>query len=191
MELEAKLKRMTKRRKTGTDNVIPLVFSYESNRDRKDKIDNISFKKRNKTMNEACKNGDIDTVKRLLKDPTVDPAKWDNMPFLIACYYCCLKYHGQSTIGPGLKLIEILMTDPRINPAACNNNAIINASYYGYYNLTKLLLSDPRVVKEGLDHAILQSKDSTIKELLQHAQYDIGGEKYMIAKSLFNNLDNI
>lgn len=113
----------------------------------------------------ACERGHLDIVKTLLADPRIDPTMNQNAALTIAVY----NYP---------ELVKLLLTNPRVDPTFNNNDPIILASEIGFVEMVKVLLADHRVVAKGLENAIRVTEDSEIIELLQHAQYGIGGEKY-------------
>lgn len=86
----------------------------------------------------ACGCGDLESVKRLLADPRVDPAD-DHMHCLIA-----------PILSEHLEVLKTLLADPRVDPSARDNVFIYMACKDGSPEVVKLLLRDCRVkLKRG------------------------------------------
>ena len=81
----------------------------------------------------ACKNGDIRSVRLLLKDPHVNPADDHNQAIIQA------SAHGHEDI------VRLLMSDARVNAADENSIALYWAAINGYDRVVRLLLNDPRI----------------------------------------------
>ena len=87
----------------------------------------------NEQFTTSAYSGDIETVRRMLQDPTVDPSANGNIAFREAC-----------TMGH-LDVVNLLLQDPRVDPSANNNQALRGASRYGRLVVVERLLQDPRV----------------------------------------------
>lgn len=84
-------------------------------------------------IKKACLDGRIEIVKKLLKNPYVDPSIDDNYPII----YSSLRGYD--------KIIVELLKDSRVNPAAQNNFAIQGASANAHMEVVSVLLKDSRV----------------------------------------------
>ena len=84
---------------------------------------------------DACKNGDVETVQRLLTNPTLDPTGeekgtyWYQEPIKFACLY------GHANV------VRILLQNPRVDPT---NVPIEMISGRGHTEVIRLLLQDGR-----------------------------------------------
>ncbi len=87
---------------------------------------NISVKEEFST---ALREGDVITVKRLLKNPKVDPA---DHTFRLPSEY------GHADV------VQLLLEDGRVDPTAKNNYAIVRSSQLGHAGVVQLLLADGR-----------------------------------------------
>jgi hypothetical protein len=89
----------------------------------------------------ACKDGDLDTVNRLLQDPRVDPT---------AGPLCHNPFEDisplQHAIEAGhLAVVERLLQDKRVDPAVKHNHAINLACEKGHAAIVQRLMQDERV----------------------------------------------
>jgi ankyrin repeat protein len=118
------------------------------------------------SLPDACRDGDIERVKRLLEkgeDPTVD---W-NAAIRLA------SFNGHT------KVVEILLQDGRADPTADENAALGYASYHGNVEIVKALLKDGRVNPEDDDsYAIEIARTDEIREMLIAYKYRVDGEEY-------------
>jgi ankyrin repeat protein len=80
-----------------------------------------------------CRNGNLTEVKRLLKDPRVDPSTDDNYAI------------RHTSVYGHIEIVSLLLKDPRADPSAYDNLSIRWASYEGHTEIVRLLLKDPRV----------------------------------------------
>ena len=81
----------------------------------------------NRDLIKAAQNGHLDIVERLLKDPRVDPADYDND----AIRWAAENGH--------IDVVERLLKDPRVNPADDDNYAIRWAAHNGHLDVFNLL----------------------------------------------------
>lgn len=143
----------------------------------------------------ACKNGDLDTVHRLLTNPTLDPAGgergsyWHQEPIKFACVnghadivQLLLKDPRVDPTGVPLESIaarghtgvmRLLLQDGRANPAKFGMMPLKVASFYGHLAIVQLLLQDPRI-----------NPSSIRKELVGETIYKGGKEQIEVAKLL-------
>lgn len=101
----------------------------------------------NKKLEEACRNGDIETVKKLLSYKRgVDPT-WKNYIALNeACYY------------GNLEIIKILINDTRVKLSDRNcSYALAKAVYRGHYGIVEFLLNDGRIDPAASDNYALKN----------------------------------
>ncbi len=80
-----------------------------------------------------CFNGDIEGVKKGLKDPDVDPGYRNNHSLAWAIN----KNHPD--------IVKLLLNDSRVNPSYSYNNSIYIATSHSFYSIIELLVADPRV----------------------------------------------
>jgi len=106
----------------------------------------------------ACKHGQADVVRLLLKDPRIDPtARADNvfrecLAKLDSKYgYSGVDLHGCTGI------MQLLVADGRVDPSRHRNNALVYACNLGDATLVKLLLADPRVNPADLNNRALRN----------------------------------
>ena len=112
----------------------------------------------------ACRNGDVEEVRRLLADPRVDPGYSNNEAIREACarghvevvrllladrrvdptdYYndtmrlACENGHAD--------VVRLLLIDSRADPGDNDNSAVRQACSRGHVDVVRLLLADPRV----------------------------------------------
>ena len=81
----------------------------------------------------ACKTGNIELVKQLLRKPNLDPSRDENAALRVA------SKKGHTDV------IELLLRDPRFDPSARDNEAIRVASAEGHIDAVQILMSDKRV----------------------------------------------
>ena len=87
----------------------------------------------------VCREGNVDKVKLLLLDRSMNPNKADNdgiTPF----HYVCWDGH--------LEIVKILLADPRIDPCKPDNDGwtpFHSACRNGHLEIVKILLADPRI----------------------------------------------
>jgi len=128
------------------DKNIALILSSENNHTKVVKLLlEFGADADNRTLYNACKNGNVEVVKILL--PRLDPSSNDNVALLAACR------------GGNLKIVDLLLNDPRVDPSANNNGALVIASEYGHL----------KVVKRLLAHAHFYLTSDSIKEALRFA----------------------
>jgi hypothetical protein len=84
-------------------------------------------------LRSASKQGHLDVVELLLRDPRVDAAALDNAPLRRACY------------AGHVSVVKRLLADPRVDPTAGNHDAITTASYCAHTAVVDALLADGRV----------------------------------------------
>ncbi len=84
----------------------------------------------------ACETGDVRFVKRLLKDPKVNPSDDKNWPLRIAYY----KGYGG--------IVKLLLKDSRFSfvPSETKYNYVKNAYTYNQFEIVKILLQDERML---------------------------------------------
>lgn len=87
----------------------------------------------NSLIREACRDGQLDTVKVLLKCDRIDPGCVSDYPIRIA------SLNGDSA------MVTLLLKDLRVDPSALNNQAIIQACEKGCVSVLELLLNDGRI----------------------------------------------
>ena len=85
-----------------------------------------------------CESGDLNKVKKLLKDPNVDTSVHNNYAIRL------------SSDNGHLDVVRELLKDPRVDPSDMDNCAIIWSSYFGYIDVVKELLKDSRIDKHML-----------------------------------------
>ncbi|MCS5710672.1 ankyrin repeat domain-containing protein [Candidatus Berkiella aquae] len=106
----------------------------------------------------AAKEGDYQSVVKMLEDPLLDPSGDQNMPIYSAAS------HGH------LDIVELLLTDPRVDP----QGALSIASEKGHAKVVERLLKDPRTEPSANDNLLLREVIQTgrfleiIKLLLNH-----------------------
>ena len=116
----------------------------------------------------ACKNGDIKSVQRLLTNPKLDPANgakgsyWYQEPFKLACSYGHTEVVRLLLQDPRIdptnvqieflvpkgytEIVHLLLLDGRANPARLGYQTTLEiACSYGQPEIVRLLLQDPRV----------------------------------------------
>lgn len=81
----------------------------------------------------AANNGHLEVVKTLLEDPRVDPSDDDNVTI------------AQSSRGGYLEIVKELLKDPRVDPSDANNVAIRWATKFGHSEVVQELIQDKRV----------------------------------------------
>lgn len=91
---------------------------------------------------EACKNGDLDAVQRLLTNPKLNPAGGE---FGYAWYQEPIKY---ATMFGHTDVVRRLLQDPRVNPANVPFEYIVGQ---GHTEIVRLLLQDGRANPAYLD----------------------------------------
>ena len=102
----------------------------------------IGHEEMDKVFVEATRNGNLDVVKTLLKNPRVDPSFQHQLPLKVAIS------KGYSDI------VKILLKDPRgraepcgpkaVDPSAQDQTFIGIAASFGFLKIVKMLLKDPR-----------------------------------------------
>jgi FMN phosphatase YigB (HAD superfamily) len=100
----------------------------------------------NKIFQGACKDGNLELVKILLKSPFVDPAdttvdgvRYRNDEYNYAIRHAAANGHAN--------IIKLLLKDERVDPTARNNFALRWAAKNEHNDVIKLLLKDERVIK--------------------------------------------
>lgn len=115
------------------------------------------------SLNQACREGDINKVKELLKNGA-DPRDDNHWPIRSACYY------------DKAKIVEILLQDGRADPTVCENWAIRIASLHGFTDVLKLLLDDGRADPADKNFAIVYAcrngHTKVVELLLQDGRAD-------------------
>ena len=143
---------------------------------------------------EACKEGNIERVKELLKQG-VDPTADDNLAIIYASFFGhtdvveALLQDGRADpttennypIGIAsaqgyTSIVSFLLQDGRADPAVDVNYAIRRASYNGHTDVVKLLLQDGRV--EPTDNDAIEAATDEIKEMLVSYRYRVDGDEY-------------
>lgn len=81
----------------------------------------------------ACTNGNIKKVTKLLTNPDINPAYKDNQAIISA------SKNGH------INVVRLLMNDPRVDPSANDNEAIKASIETGHIDMIELLSKDPRV----------------------------------------------
>lgn len=92
------------------------------------------------SLRQACRNGDLDVVRQLLRRNDVDPACQNNLPLRLACRY------GHECIVKAL-----LQKSQSVDPSSRNNEAIRLASSAGHYRIVRHLLDLGRVSPDALE----------------------------------------
>ena len=87
----------------------------------------------NIVMRWASRNGNIEVVKFLVRQPGVDPGSQDNYAIKKASYY------------GDLEVVKFLVKQPGVDPSAQNNYAIKKASSGGHLEVVKILVKQPGV----------------------------------------------
>uniref|UniRef100_A0A6C0JS48 Uncharacterized protein n=1 Tax=viral metagenome TaxID=1070528 RepID=A0A6C0JS48_9ZZZZ len=117
---------------------------------------------------QACKNGDIEQVKRLMK--IVDPSVDDNWAICIASSRC------------HLNVVRLLLTDSRVDPSEDDNFSIRWASIHGHLEVVRLLLEDPRVDPTARNNCAMRSAHWSIRDkitqLFTEHMYRLDGPEY-------------
>lgn len=113
----------------------------------------------------ATRRGHADVVRRLLKDPSVDPSANGNRAMNVACQ------EGH------LEIVQLLLQDKRVDPAARRNHAILEAAQNGHEDVVRLLLQDSRVDPSDNDNeAIIMASEGgylgVVRILLQDSRVD-------------------
>ena len=114
----------------------------------------------------ACINGDIERVKRLIR--VVDPSTANNWAIRLASQF------GHKDV------VQLLLADPRVDPSVGDNMPILLASQYGKIDVVRLLLDDPRVDSSAGDNqAIRYAKQyPNVVQLLTEHQFRLDGPEY-------------
>jgi hypothetical protein len=120
----------------------------------------IGHEEMNKVFVEATRNGNLDVVKTLLKNPRVDPSFQHQLPLKVAIS------EGYSDI------VKILLKDPRVDPSAQDQTFIGIAASFGFLKIVKMLLKDPRVDPSAnnqyaLKYASRRKRYDVVKMLLK------------------------
>ena len=85
-----------------------------------------------------CRSGNLNKVKKLLKDSRVDPSDGDN-------------YAIRHSSGNGyIEVVRELLKDSRVDPSAMSNYAIRLSSRNGHLDVVRELIKDPRINKHEL-----------------------------------------
>ena len=84
-------------------------------------------------LENACRYGNLEIVKELLKDSRIDPSSSDNSAIKAA------SLHGH------LEIVKELLKDPRVETP--DETTLVNTLSYGYVDVVKELLKDPRMKK--------------------------------------------
>jgi hypothetical protein len=103
-------------------------------------------------LENACEEGDVEMVERLLKDSRVDPSLHLNHCF------------NRAFNGEHLEVLKLLLADPRVHPQRYHN-VLIGPAADGDVEIVKLLLSCPRV-----DPSI--NNDETLKVTILYDQVE-------------------
>lgn len=101
----------------------------------------LKFKLRDEFL-DACKNGNLETVQRLLTNPKLDPAGGE---YGSAWYQEPIKY---ATMFGHTEVVRRLLQDPRVNPRNVPFASIISA---GHTDVVRILLQDGRANPVYLD----------------------------------------
>ena len=121
------------------------------------------------TIYNACRDGNIAVVKRLLF-LLADPSANGNWAIQLA------SKHGH------LEIVKLLLDDPRVDPSTSDNLAIRCASHNGHTEVVKLLLEDPRVDPSVYyNQAIRNSRENghtEVVDLLTEHMYRLDGPEY-------------
>jgi ankyrin repeat protein len=119
---------------------------------------------------EAIRHGNLDLVRRLLRDPRVDPTQHEQYALLYAIDHTPIS-------AERLEILQTLLDDPRVDPAAYDNKAIQQASIYGRAPSVALLLRDPRVDPSAKNQAPIRyasyhGKTEVVRLLLADPRVD-------------------
>ena len=149
-------------------------------------------------MLNACKEGDIARVQKLLNNRTDPTVENYNQALRYASLYGYTKIveillqdgradptHWNNWIikiacdyGYG-DIVELLLQDGRVDPTAGENCCIRFSSIYGHIKVVEILLKDGRVDPTARDNmAINQAKTEEIKEMLNKYKYRIDRPEY-------------
>ena len=148
------------------ENDLSQAFSNATGNDEIDVIDDMirmgfdPSEDDNESIKESCKYGNLESVKRLLKDPRVDPSATNNYAIIwasVANHYEIVKLllkdprvDPRAAIGAAsrnghLETVKLLLEDPRVDPRVNNYYAIRQATEYGHDEVAKLLLNHPLI----------------------------------------------
>lgn len=94
---------------------------------------------------EACSNGNIELLNKLLQNPRCDPSCDDNSAIIWA-----------SSSGH-LEVVKRLLLDPRVDPSADHDCALREATKEGHLEVVKSLLEDHRVNPNNYLHCIFSA----------------------------------
>jgi serine/threonine protein kinase len=127
----------------------PLPIKSKKTKPEESKLD--------KAFREAAINGDLATVKTLLREGKANPATSNNEAIIKAS-------------GNGhLNVVKALLLDGRANPAAKENEALHRASVKGYLSIVNALLNSKKVdPTKGLRGAIVSGHINVVKVLLEN-----------------------
>jgi ankyrin repeat protein len=144
---------------------------------------------------DECKEGNLDAVKKMLKDPEIDPAYDDNYAIQKAVYNGHISIVKEllkdSRVDPSddnnfalcwsaeskkaAKTIEFILKDKRVDPTENNDEPLINACRAENYNVVKVLLEDGRVNLDARNndaiHYILINAESFLPIFLNNKKY--------------------
>jgi hypothetical protein len=121
----------------------------------------------NEQFTTSVYSGDIETVRRMLQDPGVDPSANGNIAIQKA-----------SQMGH-LEVVNRLLQDPRVDPSVNNNQALREASKNGHLAVVERLLKDPRVDpyvnnKEAIMFATKVGHLGVLKSLIRDSECFVG-----------------
>jgi ankyrin repeat protein len=118
-----------------------------------------------KAIKYACRVGNLDCVKRLLKDDRVSPGHQDNYALIAACE------KGYTEI------VRELVN--HVNPSMLDNLPLRSACESGYHEIVSILLKDDRVdpnspqFNGSLNVVIRHNRTDCLKELIKHPKFKI------------------
>ncbi|KAJ3283507.1 hypothetical protein HDU79_008993 [Rhizoclosmatium sp. JEL0117] len=129
-----------------------------------------SFQK-NRALQWACKQEQLEVVKLLLSDSRVDPSANNNLLLVSVCN------------SANVDLLQIILTDSRIDPSAVNNRALSVACRTGTVEGFQVLLDDKRFDPYKCDNLFclavcrLKNADDVVDLLLKDGRADPGGDE--------------
>jgi hypothetical protein len=132
----------------------------------------------NRAIKVACRQGHVKIVEALLQDGRADPSDYENNSIRGACT------HGH------IDIVKLLLQDERVDPTDAANDAIKWASFYGHVKVVEALLQDGRVDPTATyNWAIEYAKTQEIKDMLIRYKYRVDGPEYCKMKSDLASLD--
>ncbi len=134
----------------------------------------------NELLTLAIIDDDVAEVKKLLKDPRVDPSARNNDAVVVAVY------KGNEEI------VELLLQDPRVDPAANDSASIIMAALHGGADIVKLLLRDSRIdpsahYNEAVYEALSEGYINVVIALIEDSRIGLSVKNFAMKEAVAKN----